>query len=221
MANCLRNLALEAAIASTATGIVSALGIPTTGAFQAFTTPVVLFVRTTAVSPTLAEPPASVLQWVTAHWPWARVAGPTDLDQDMVSYLLQTGLTSHPTWAAGDFDGDGRTDFALFVFGKKRSSCSLTLVAVFCPPRGSHRAAVIDHPILPSGTRSPGHCAPDLYVTIVKKGATISRTQAVPKASDEESVTLANDAVKLVYFERSSVVFFWDGERFRRIWTED
>ena len=124
--------------------------------------------------------------------------------EENIAYL---GLTN-PRWVAADFNGDGREDWAGFL---QTADGQAELVAVY-----SFRSAYSHETLAPLGsvTENIG------YGLILE-----SPGSAVGFPIDEKlptpTATFAYPAIHLVYFEKVSVLFYWQDGAFHDLLTGD
>jgi len=135
--------------------------------------------------------------------------------------LLQQVLASNdpypagqsPTWLQADFDGNGVADHALLL----RTPPGVE-------PQGEIMAVVLG---LDGGRYEIAHSESHDYVLdyayfyVVNAETLVRPTQAYD--SGKEDTRISNPGIGLAYFEKSSVVYFWDGTlgRIDEIWTSD
>jgi hypothetical protein len=117
-----------------------------------------------------------------------------------------------PSFVRADFDGDGFLDLALLL-RKARGKDRKTILTIFLHSnRNRFELAYY---------LSFGVYGGDVYIIPVESGKVVSQTESIDVP--REKVELRNTAIELVYFEKSSVVYYWDDrmKKFESIWTSD
>lgn len=117
-----------------------------------------------------------------------------------------------PSLVNADFDGNDFLDFAVLL-RKGKGKDRITILAIFL--RANQQRFELAYYL------SLGVYGGDVYITPVESGKIVRQTESanVPR----EKVKLKNTAIQLVYFEKSSVVYYWDDKvkKFESIWTSD
>jgi hypothetical protein len=142
-----------------------------------------------------------------------------DLDQEMLRYLLDKRALQHPSWSAGDFDGDGRCDYAVLLLARGAGACRLTVAAVLSRDDGRWETVLLDEVEL--SRAQSGSCSVEVYVATVGSGTVVSETAAPALVGTPRVLRLANDAVEVSLFERSAKVVFLDHGVIKSMWTSD
>lgn len=126
----------------------------------------------------------------------------------MAKKFKKTGAWE-PLWVTADFNGDGKRDWA----GTLRTrNGGFRIVAIYSKGRRYW------HVILRSMKR---FSRTDNYLNVgiyLKKPGVV---RGVFGEEKPESVRLRHPGIEVVFFEQSSVVFYWNGSGFSKIWTSD
>ena len=114
-----------------------------------------------------------------------------------------------PSLVHRDFDGNGFEDVA-FLLRESKNKDYINIFVIFL--QSSHEKFKMKY-CLNIGA-NPG----DLYIIPLESGSQIESFDEPRK-----KIKLKNSSVELVYFEKSSVVYYWDGrtKKFKSIWTSD
>lgn len=121
-----------------------------------------------------------------------------------------TGMTKAEFWTSGDFNGDGRTDYAYVL---TRADDGERALYAFLSTASGHEALAVVTGIAPRTwveTRGPGR-----YATAAAAGAGPDSADAAP-----DEFELAADGIVLFRYESASSTFVWNSatgafERFR------
>lgn len=106
-----------------------------------------------------------------------------------------------------DFNGDGKPDWAGLVRTRKGA---INLVVIYSKGR-RYRHALLQ--------KNVGRTGDNLAVSVhVQKPG---RIKGFPAKKNPRSVRLVRPGIEFIYFEKSSVVFYWKERRFAEIWTSD
>ena len=121
---------------------------------------------------------------------------------------LRKSYGKAPTQVIADFNGDGKLDWAGLV---RTKGGVLNLVVVYS--KGKHYRHVYLQRNICRCDNSIG-----VSVHLQKPG----RLKEFPKGNNKPKfVRLRRPGIEFVYFERSSVVFYWKQTKFVSIWTSD
>lgn len=125
------------------------------------------------------------------------------------------GLTAHPGWVAGDFRGEGRTDYAVLLVdpqskkrgefnGKPYTVNSFAFIVLLAQPNGKFETAVLDRfdENLPTG-----------------KGLMPRESGDVYSLKDYKTIRLQNHAITLFSCKQYAVIYYWDGKQFSNFGT--
>ncbi len=111
----------------------------------------------------------------------------------------------NPYYQRGDFDGDGKTDFA--VLCREKVDQQKTRLAILTGDKKVHwldRDDLLQYPTLEAWH-------------IVEKGETVYES---PFANGDPPV-LTGDALMIIKLESSSALVYWNGKRFVSYWQGD
>jgi hypothetical protein len=117
-----------------------------------------------------------------------------------------------PSLVYRDFNGNGYLDFALLLKNSKKKDDKI-IFAIFlqinCRQFNLEFNLEIDSDYV------------DNYILPIKPGTILTESEALPGPG--KKVKLKYAAIKLIYFETSSVVYYWDDKtkKFKEIWTSD
>jgi hypothetical protein len=121
--------------------------------------------------------------------------------KDEFDYFIAPKRKTEPLYpyiAKSDFDADGNPDMAALV--KSKNNQFMILIA-----RNYHS----DKAVLDQWKEDIDLCA----LSVFPKGDL--------DGIKGEKVKLKSDAIGVEYFEKSSFVVYWDGKKFKRVWTGD
>lgn len=127
-----------------------------------------------------------------------------NVDSDLRQYLKKELPTSHPGLVCGQFKGDKKGCFRLI--GQLSDGKAIELKYV--DPDGT--AGIIEKFPYPTNI---------VFLTLYNRKK-IKSSKALPE-SKEYDLRDNQDAVSLHYFEKSTVVYYWDGKKFSSIWISD
>ena len=109
----------------------------------------------------------------------------------------------NPFYVAGDFNGDGRTDVAIWVTNIRTKQRGIVII---------HKDRSNSIAVLGAGTNTEGRGADyeglDWWSTI-PKGAVLNTTY-----ESRRKVQLRGDAISIGRLESSSVAVYWDGKKY-------
>jgi hypothetical protein len=138
------------------------------------------------------------------NWKFAAV------DSDIRKFLRENvSADARPEIIEGDFDGNGKSDYAVYIVHGKDSRRMLTAVALM-----RKRARVEVH-ILDSGIPSPKPVSFSSGLVLAKKGV-----EAYDYHTDRK-FRYRHDAIILSDFEKAGVSYIYENGRFRSIVTSD
>ena len=149
----------------------------------------------------------------------ARVAAPAPPDALQSAVRRDFPGQDVPRWrdqlGSGDFDGDGRADFALLLAGARGS----TLAIYFQDARRGFRLAWPEAPRQRDARVSEGSQAPSLRVLRAGSPYLFTRQEAGRgyRGTTSSSFRFERDAVVLVRGEADETLFHWDGSRFETL----
>lgn len=144
-----------------------------------------------------AETPKNNLADVLKLFPGYHVVTLKECDPDMRTFLSQNYPKANPTVVHADFDRDGSPDYALLL--KNDATRVTKFVILLCPAAAAcKRVYELDESQM-SGI---------VYLRPIAAGATASPTDDDDAAS--RPVKLIAAAVELNYFEKASVVLYWN-----------
>jgi hypothetical protein len=132
-------------------------------------------------------------------------------DPETRTFLTQHFPKQNCSVVRADFDGDGAPDYALLI--KADKSPTTKLVIVLCPANSGCKTAYQSDLSIDSSL---------VYLRPVPPGSHFSQTYG-PDSDQTARVRLKAAAVELNYFEKSSVVLYWDPthRKIAEIWTSD
>jgi hypothetical protein len=138
-----------------------------------------------------------------------------DIPQELKTLLSATHLsdswqvdyTAKPLYLLGDFDGDGKRDYAVFL---RRSAAARPTIAILFSTQGAHLASSEKE----IGDIYPG---PDWQIHPRSKSV-----RSRPDLNDEHGAPhLHGDAILLEKPESSSALLYWDKGHLRLYWFSD
>lgn len=134
-----------------------------------------------------------------------------EFDPYTKKYFEKKYPKSNPFFVIIDIDGNGYRDYILLIQNSSSVEIDRALV-IF--RQFKDRKTKLEFKQTIEGSQ-------DVFILSVESGVKIVETNAVK--GPEKSITLKNPAICLVYFEKSSVVFYWDNKnrRINSIWTGD
>jgi hypothetical protein len=110
----------------------------------------------------------------------------------------------YPRFIIGDFDGDGRADYALKVTVSSHQSKADIIVAFL----GSDSS--FTYHMLDSSSSEP-----EIYVSLISKGSRLHNYET------SENFTMINDGIGVSYFEKAGDTFIFKDRHFLAIPTSD
>lgn len=139
------------------------------------------------------------------RFPRCRVVQTRDLDQDLQEYLSERPGGFPPGCLSADFDGDGRTDYALLLTSAAGKTGSQLLVALRAGKDGS---------LTPDTLETLGEGAGRFYIRQVPPGT-------IRQWDNRRTVHLKHAAIMIELFESASRVYYWSGHRFQYMQTSE
>lgn len=149
--------------------------------------------------------PAFVRTYLARKLPGTRIARARYGREDIAAFLRHQRTA--PVQTVADFNGDRKRDWAGFV---RDRAGRVHLLVVYSTKRG-YRHRRLQKNVGQTGYRLR------VSVGLQKPG----RLRNTPTAEKRKTVRLRRPGISLVYFEKSSVVFYWTGRRFAEVWTSD
>lgn len=116
-----------------------------------------------------------------------------------------------PQVLTGDFNGDGRLDYAVNIFHGSAANRRQTIAVLLA--RRSGRAFSVR--ILETVPFNPNQAGTGLYLTLNRKGEQAYNYEA------QTRFRLRTDAVAVNNFEKASWIYVYRGNRFRKVFTGD
>jgi hypothetical protein len=113
-----------------------------------------------------------------------------------------------PEWIRGDFDGDGRRDYAVQIVRQSPRDSAQLILAVLRRGDG-YRLYVVN-----AGGKHNG-----IYLVLSRRGERVHDIEADP--SGFASITLRTDAITIAYGEEAAETCFYERRRFRCIISGD
>lgn len=160
--------------------------------------------------------PEFVRIYATSTFPEWHILACKDLDDEMVRYLRTTKNGKRCITARClDLNGDGSNDYVLLASKQGPAKPALRLIAVFV--KAGH---VINSTVLEEFNSDAVGQKFEVYLTVLPKGTAIKESEASGQATGS-SVKGKGAVIVLHFFERSSKAFYWDGQSFCGVWTED
>lgn len=134
------------------------------------------------------------------------------LDPFLQNYFRKHYPQLNPCIVYKDLDGNGLVDFGVLLknlVGKK----DRTIFAIFLHTNKNH--------FEPKYYQDMEFYRDDVYILPIESGSILKQTESIDAPYKE--VRLKNAAIELVYFEKSSVAYYWEeGKKdFASIWTSD
>ena len=120
---------------------------------------------------------------------------------------LRNKFGKAPIQVVADFNGDGKRDWAGLVRTRKGV---INLVVIYSKGQ-QYRHALLQKDVGRSGYNL------GVSVHLQKPG----RIKGFPAENNPKNVRLVLPGVEFVYFEKSSVVYYWKERQFAAIWTSD
>jgi hypothetical protein len=144
----------------------------------------------------LAQPSDDAqIRGILTHFPGYHLLTLHERESDTRAFLLKHFPGSDSSLVHADFDGDGTLDYALLLRGEKPGSTEL--VILLCAEnrecKSVHESQV--------GTES-------VYLKPVPAGSKVSETDAPD--GEQATAKLNSPGIRLAYFEKAEVVFYWD-----------
>jgi len=138
-------------------------------------------------------------------WRFSEVSG------DVRQFLRERRPGARPDLIRGDFDGDGRTDYAVLIehgnFDKRGKSFARVVEQLAFLRRGSgYKLSTLE---------SSAPANPELYLTLAEKGA---------EGFDFHTRTkfrYPHDSIRVSYFEKAGGTYIYRGGRFRYVLESD
>lgn len=120
------------------------------------------------------------------------------IDESIVSYYAERRNHEKPNFIRGDWNGDGRVDYALILERRLRPENKLLVVLM-------RKGAAFRHIFLPAND----------CIMALKKGTKDEDIEA------RRTFTYRNDAIFSYYWEKGGSSYIWNGGRFRSVLTSD
>ena len=137
------------------------------------------------------------LDEVLGDFPGFHVLKLEERDSDTRAFLAAHFRNGDPNIVHADFDGDGRSDYALLL---KSRAGRAKLVVVLCR-ESQNPKTVYDLDV----TGSEG----ETYLQRVPAGTSVSQTEAIHTGDNVPRATLNSAGIRVVYFEKAEVVLYW------------
>jgi hypothetical protein len=135
-------------------------------------------------------------QLIKSKFPRYHILKNSELDKETLQHYQANYGGNQAGIVKTDIDGNGVQDIAVLL--KTDGSSSTKFVILLCD------ASSLCNVTYELDT-SPHQ---QIYITRVKAGTLISQTEAIDTAIP--SVKLVHDGIRLTYFEKAEIVFFWD-----------
>jgi len=160
------------------------------------------------VRPSISAPP-DIPEYVQAYFDTAGLEFelPTGkFESHLKSFLDEQGIPE--PWAiVGDFNGDKFADWAGLL---RDTNHQLILVVVY-----SEKSEFSHRVLAPLGADDDG-----IYTGVELKLP--GEVHGIPvDGKPPPIITLTNPGIHLFYFEKSSILYYWDKDSFNKIWTSD
>lgn len=168
------------------------------------------------VTPAMAgdDPSAGLAAWVAETFPGFRIPGAGDQE----NAWLTVSSPTPPYLAAGDFNGDGRTDYAALLLAEDDWQLVLAHGEPAASPR-PFRVGLVWRGASPIPGRPLATRAEDLLLRAVPK-----EEEWAPEAGDvPQDYTHPHDALEVTAYRRTEIgdtfaekaLIFWDGQGYR------
>jgi len=149
---------------------------------------------------TLALPPQAQAMLYAKLSDWRYVSVPEQVQQAL---RREHGAGVSPALISGDFDGDGRADYAAFIeHGTQSSGGAPSCLAIFLQQQDSFKLYVID------GVNAD-------YIQLIHKG------DGSYDFETQKQFVYQHDAIDAVIFEKAATSYVYEQGRFRAIITGD
>lgn len=155
----------------------------------------------------LPEIPAQVTRYINANFPTFGIATLANYHEDMTKGFYQHKEVNYPCFISGDFDGNGLTDYVLFLIDTA-SDC--TQAVVLLGTKTSYRYWVLAENLY-GGETEDGTVLLQYTLEIQKPGKLYGLSN--------QPLILKNPGITLVKIMASSKVFYWENGRFKIRWT--
>jgi len=180
--------------------------IPSFLTFAALALAVALMAAAPARSSSAPELPAAVRAQLTATYPGWRFAR---LDPRVQPELVaEPGRRRSPEWVSGDFDGDGRTDYAVQIV-RPGPADSAQVVLAFLARRGGYQRSVL--------TTFGEHLG--FYLRTSRRGERVLDLDKDPMG--DSSIVLRHDAVDIPSTEGTGMTCLYEHARWRCVTSGD
>ena len=153
--------------------------------------------------------PASLMTYLHRTLPGYQLIPPQAFDTSWMQNFTGVNETDGaPNCITGDFDGNGLEDFALLL----RHGRAVELFAFHRTPDSWHHVRAW------TGQTIPYQLPLQLAVFRIQP-----RVLSIASSGDTtpSTVHIKNPSIELVFFETSSVVLYWNGDRYLQIWTSN
>lgn len=138
---------------------------------------------------------------------WSLVDNFSVLREPVLSYLNLDTSKSHPNLVWGDFNGDGKRDYAVFVERKTASGEKERFLVAFLRCGTSFQMHLLERAVYPAQIGD--------YIWLARKG---SRYYDYDR---ERYFRLEHDGIQAVVIEKAAVTYIFQNGRFQGIITAD
>ena len=152
-----------------------------------------------------STPPAFVTRYLSRNLPGARLPRGRYARDDAAAFPKH--VRRAPIQVTADFNGDGKGDWAGLI---RTRGGKIRLVAIYSTRQGYR------HRVLQKDFGQAGYPL-RVSVHLQKPG----RVRETPTVNKPKTVRLRRPGISFIYFEKSSVVFYWTRGRFAQLWTSD
>ncbi len=154
--------------------------------------------------------PSSLKSFLDHRFPRWRFA---KIPEAIHRYLIEHPEPARPDLIKGDFDGDGKTDYAVYIVYGRASRRRSSVVALL--RRGRTYKPYVLESSLYTPEAEPSEANGAFYIGLVKKGA---RDYDFP---GQRYFTYRHDAVFIGIFEKAGTSYVYERGRFKPIITSD
>jgi hypothetical protein len=168
--------------------------------------------------------PLELANTIAQHFQGYRLITQSDLDGEMVKWVIEELHEIPSAWLQADFDGNGELDYAVMLRKVEEKKVIWLQVVLL---KEKQKFVFIE--LCKSEYECVEKCKSEhgevqLYYTLVPAGVKVEEFEGfVSDDNARRSALLTTPGIKVVYFERKSYIYFWDSKKkqFDCIQTED